>query len=604
MIDALRAGKTANFHSLKRPLSNAAVDELIRRIRASQPSASQNLFHHCRVPAVEATWSAVSFLYDRPVSFLPEQAAVSERMCGFVLLVEYRDHVAIFKSKLDLPTAFSTRYLGRVAAERVDLAIARADAVFEKIRLRNMSASKHVMRSKTFEADDLLNTVGPAGASRYVPQAYAVRSGAGHYATTPSTGRISQRSDRVGHLALVDYAKSVIDELVDSKGAPAAFIRTFARAIDLASIAATVQPMSFVVDVSDLTEAIHDRNEIRLLREVNSQLTELSKTEIDAVLAELDNVVKVEGTGKRRDLVDSTSGTKIGSIALNQTRIALRDLVLPFSGRVQVEQTKYPLGQDPDRMLLRKHLDREDGFIVLFDQLSLAYIDGTLFRDDSFVDGGAVLLRHFRTNALLDSVTDEKGTFKARQTSFDGDSTFGVIVASVADGDEVLVCDDLGDEWADFVGVNNSGSPPRITFYHAKHGDLSLGAQPFHISVSQAIKNLHNMRLPPEAMASKIRGWKENYRGHRVQTQIARVVRGDSNGLADEFARARNAPDAIRRVFIVTSSLSRRSVESALNEVAVGRPPDPHFVQLYWLLMSFFSACTEMNAQGYVVCRS
>lgn len=218
MIDALRAGKIANFHSLKRPLSSAAVEDLIRRIRASHPSASQNLFHHCRVRSDAATWSAVAFLYDRPPSFLLEEAGVSERICGFMLLVEHRDHVAIFKSKLDLPAAFATRYLGRVAAERVEVAIARADAVFEKIRLRNMSVSKYVMRSRTFEAEDLLNAVGPAGASRYVPQSYTVRSGTGQYATTPSTGRISQRSDRVGHLALVDYAKSVIDELAGSKG--------------------------------------------------------------------------------------------------------------------------------------------------------------------------------------------------------------------------------------------------------------------------------------------------------------------------------------------------------------------------------------------------
>jgi len=80
------------------------------------------------------------------------------------------------------------------------------------------------------------------------------------------------------------------------------------------------------------------------------------------------------------------------------------------------------------------------------------------------------------------------------------------------------------------------------------------------------------------------------------------IVRGNADVLTREFARARTAPDAIRRVFIVTSSLSRRAVEDALKDVAAGRSPAPHFVQLYWLLMSFFSACTEMNAYGYVVC--
>lgn len=101
------------------------------------------------------------------------------------------------------------------------MAVARKDAVFEKIRLRNISISKDVMRSKTFEAADLSNVVGPAGANRYVPEGYTVRSQAGHYSTTPGTSRIGQRSDRVGYVALIDYATVVIDELMDAQEAPA-----------------------------------------------------------------------------------------------------------------------------------------------------------------------------------------------------------------------------------------------------------------------------------------------------------------------------------------------------------------------------------------------
>jgi hypothetical protein len=603
MIDSLRVAKTANFHNLKRQLSNAALDDLFRRIRASQPSASQNLFYHRRIRAGGAHWSAMSFLYDRSPSFLTEDAGIRERICGYILLVEYRDHTAIFKSKLNLPAAFSTRYLGRVPADRVDVAVARRDAVFEKIRLRNMSISKHVMRSKTFEADDLRNAVGPSGANRYVPQAYAVRSGADHYSTTPSTGRIGQRSDRAGHLALVEYAKSVIDELVDGSGLPSSFIRTFARAIDLASISGTARPTIFAIDVAGLVDAIHHRREIRLVREKEGTPVELSTLEIDRVLAELDRTLKISGDGKIMDLVDGTS--RVGAIAINQTRVALRDLRLPLTANIEVEQSEYALGLDPDRMSLRRYIDREDKFILLFEALSLAYIDGTLFRDDGFVDGGSALLHHLRSNVLLDGVVDEKGTFTPKQVAFDANSTFGVIEASVAEGDDVLVCDDLGDEWADFIGLNNSSSPPRITFYHAKHGALSLGASTFHVSVSQAIKNLQRMSLPVESIGAKIRRWKQKYvSGGGVWTEIERVLRGDADALGAEFSRARIAPDAIRRVCIVTSSLSRAAVEHTLKQVAAGHTPDPYFVQLYWLLMSYFSACTEMNAHGYVICRS
>ncbi|WP_245320296.1 hypothetical protein [Bradyrhizobium lablabi] len=603
MIDALRVAKTANFHSLKRPLSNASVDELFRRIRAGHPSASQNLFYHRRAQAGASFWSAVSFLYDRTPSFLSEEAGIRERICGFLLLVEHRDHVALFKSKLEVPAGFSTRYLGRISPERIDIAVARKDTIFEKIRLRNMSISKNVMRSKSFEADDLSNVVGPAGVNRYVPQGYTVRSDAGNYSTTPSTGRIGQRSDRVGHLALVEYATSVIDDLVGASGTPARFIGTFARAIDLASLQGSLRPTTFAVDVASLIDSVQERREIRFVRKVSDHYNALSKSETDKVMTELDCVLKVDGGAKLLDLVNSITAQKLGAIAVNKGRIALRDLTLPLSSAVEVEDSQHPLGGDPNRLSLRRYIDRENKFIVLFDSLSLAYIDGTLFRDDGFSEGGYALLRHVRANNLLNRVTDEKGTFTTAQTTFDTDSTFGVIERSVADGDEILICDDLGDEWADFIGLSNSSSPPRITFYHAKHGELSLGASQFHISVSQAIKNLQRMNLPPESMGNKIRGWKNQYANNGVKTKIPRTLRGNQGQLAAEFAHARSAPDVIRRVFIVTSSLSRKAVEDALARVKAGKAPDPYFVQLYWLLMSFFSACAEMNAHGYVICQ-
>ncbi|MEC9244775.1 MAG: hypothetical protein VYB05_08395 [Pseudomonadota bacterium] len=606
MISELRVAKAATFHQANRPLSNAAIVGLFRSIRGGHPSAANNLFEHRRVVVGPgpSCWSAISFLYDRPPAFFAEGAGVNERICGFLLLVEHRGHVAIFKSRLEVPAAFAARYLRRVSPERVDIAVARQDAVFEKIRLRNMSLSKHAMRNKTFEADDLRNVVGPAASRRYVPQGYSVRSGTNHFSTTPSTGRIAQRSDRVDHLALVDYAQSVIDELVDGVNAPAAFIGTFARAVDLATAAGAATPLSFGVDVAGLADAIFEREEIRLVRTNAGVHQTLTQPQVEEVLDELASVLEVRPEGKLFGLHALADGARVGAMALNKTRIALRALLLPLSADVEVESTAYAVGQDDNRLALRRYLDSRNGFIVLFDDLALAYIDGVLFRDEGLADGGAAFLRYLRTDPLLDAVTDEKGTFTPAHTVFDPDSTFGVVVNSVAAGDDVLVCDDLGDEWADFIGLNSVSSPRRISFYHAKHGDLSLGAGPFHVSVSQAMKNLGRMSLPAEPVARKLPGWRMNYvSGSGVRTAIPKIARGTAADLEDAFEQARNAPDAIRRVFIVTSSLSRAAVEATFADIATGGRPDPYFVQLYWLVLSYVSACSDMNAFGYVVCR-
>ncbi|WP_338305134.1 hypothetical protein, partial [Bradyrhizobium ottawaense] len=97
----------------------------------------------------------------------------------------------------------------------------------------------------------------------------------------------------------MEYAKSVIDELVGGRAAPASFLRTLARAIDLASIGGTARPTSFAVDVAGFVDAIHVDREIRLVHEDSGRLTQLSKHEIDAALNELDRAFRVSGDGKR-----------------------------------------------------------------------------------------------------------------------------------------------------------------------------------------------------------------------------------------------------------------------------------------------------------------
>ena len=157
------------------------------------------------------------------------------------MLVEHRSHVAIFKSGLELPSSFRTAHLERVPYEQVEAATAQQDAVFEKLRLRNMSASKLVLRSKTLEGVDLSNSVGPSGASRFAPQSYATRQAGDRFSVTPNTGRISQRADSGGHEEAIRWACQVIDNLRDARGETAAFIRTFARPVDLRSIAGLFQ---------------------------------------------------------------------------------------------------------------------------------------------------------------------------------------------------------------------------------------------------------------------------------------------------------------------------------------------------------------------------
>lgn len=602
MIEQLHVAKTANFYRLGRRITNDAISALFVQMRATARSPSQNLFRYDRRRHGRARWSAICFFHERDPAFLLPPPPTKERICCFLLLVEHERHVVIFKAGIDLPAAFRTRHLQRVPSKRVEGAIAQADAVFRKIRLRSMSMSKLALRVKTLEADDLENSVGPAGSSRYVPQGYSVLTSEQIYSATPSTGRISLRSDRSGYAELIDWSIEVIDQLARRDGPVAAFIQNFARPIDLSEIEGEAVPTYMGVNVAALEERLDDPATIKLVREQDEGFVDVGRAEAALILQELAQILTVRVS--RQQAVLESNGAPVGFLAFNKSRIALRSLTLPLMSEIQVETVEDAGGAEPERRPLRRYLDQEDLFTVLFNDLSLAYVEGSLFRDEILADGGGNFLRHIKTDARLADAVSEKGTFAEGQTAFTADSVFAAVVESIASGDDILICDDLGDEWADFIGINRTADPTSISFYHAKHGGLSLSASAFHVSVSQALKNLGRMALPAEAMPAKLAFWLgDSYRNGGVTTAVRRVMRGDEATLAGDLDEARTAPDAVRKVYIVTSSLSKRQVAAVLEGIREGRSPDPHFVQLYWLLSTFFSQASEVGAFGYLVCQ-
>lgn len=603
MIEDLLVGKSAAFFTIRKNLTNKAVEEMFTALRKKYGTTAHNIFRHIRETHGNTRWSAICFEYEALPAFLDPASGMKEKLCGYMMLVEYQGHAALFSSRLSLPTAFKSLHLAPITVDRMEGAIARENAVFQKMKMRNMSVSPHVMRNKTLEAPNLANVVGPAGSRRYAPQTYAVSVDGVYSTVTPSTGRIGVRSNKASHEALIEFAATMIDDLRVGPGDVSAFIRTFARPISLVDALAASQPISIAIDTARLVAATEgDDATIRLVHAGNDA-AELSTDEFNELLEQLDQALTIEGNDKLRIAKLPADDEVYAKISLNKSRISLRSLTLGMAATVEIETHSVALGHDPDRQTLCSYLDQENCFIILFDDVQLSYIHGQVFRDETMLDGGASFLPYLHPDVSLQAVTGEKGAFVPGQTGFDTTSAFGAIVEHIAAEDDILVCDDLGDEWADFIGIKEQGGYVQVCFYHAKHDDLTLSAGSFHVAVSQAIKNLGNMTFPAERMDAKIHGWGNTYNAPNQPTLIEKIIRNNSGNLSESIARARTAPDVRRRAVIVTSSLSKQAVEDAFAAVQNGHRPTHTFVQLYWLLQSFFSACTEVGASGSIVCQ-
>lgn len=320
MIDELLVAKAAAFFLIQQQLSNKAIDDLFKSVRAAHTSPSQNHFRHVREQVATSRWSAICFTYKSTPAFLDPGTTVTELLCGYLLLVEYESHLAVFSSRLTLPSSFKSRYLAPVPMTRVEAATAKQDAVFQKVRLRNMSISQHAMRNKTLEAADLANVVGPAASRRYVPQAYTATLDGTLTTATPSTGRISVRSDRVPYDGLIVFAEGVIDELRANAASVSPFIRSFARPVTLADALAAGQPITMAIQTSRLVDAAtSDEPSIRLVQGGDNPVA-LTQAQLGELIKALEQPLEIRGNEKIRIAYIPDTDEQAASISLNKSR--------------------------------------------------------------------------------------------------------------------------------------------------------------------------------------------------------------------------------------------------------------------------------------------
>ncbi len=324
MIEHLKIGRAAYFYRRKKTLSDAAVAKLFTTLRQNSQEPSKNLFRTVRVESGSTRYSAVSFSFERQPSFLDAQAGAWERIFGFLLILEKDDLIAVLKSGLDLPSEFKTAYLEKLAGRSVETAIAQKAAVFEKLRLRNMSTSRLALRSKTLEANDLENAVAVSSASRFIPQAYTVRRPDGSYSATPNTGRISIQAERANLEQLISGSSDVIDALRAEPGESAAFIKNFARQTSLVDIPSTVHPTYLAFDIGSLRDMFYgEEPSVRLVRKQGEKFVELKKAAANVVFNALDRHFSIGHDGDDYPILNPEDGIPTGKVSIGKTRISL-----------------------------------------------------------------------------------------------------------------------------------------------------------------------------------------------------------------------------------------------------------------------------------------
>jgi hypothetical protein len=207
----------------------------------------------------------------------------------------------------------------------------------------------------------------------------------------------------------------------------------------------------------------------------------------------------------------------------------------------------------------------------------------------------------FKPLAELQNVTSEKGEIITGSQQFSNDSIFGVIENNIATDSEYLFCDDLGNEWADFISIE----PESLIFYHAKYGTDGLSASKFHDVVGQALKNLGNFTPAEHQWERKQTKWSEFYSNNGTTTVIKRCLKGSNvqEGI-EAYKRNLSRPNTKRQISLVVNFISETRLKMSLKKVKSGEQFNRknEVIQILWFLYSLVSNCSEVGVGVYIYC--
>lgn len=600
MLELFRGSRSGKFFHLRRPLSQLAVRDAFRQ--SAKGIKGQALFRIVReirpVDGVDAHVSLLIYKTEHEPVFLKNSQAI-DRAHGFLLLIETNEILAIYKQLAADPSPALSRFTRPVNHDTLTKIFGSTDSAYEELAIQSMTVSEHSIRSKSVAADDLKHSLNRLLLSRSIPKRAKYREGSETFVVAPASSKISKIDQRVGLDDLVRWSRLVASE-INTPRTHVSFLDGFARAISLEDLGADVAPAGLLL-LTDGLEADIESGEIAHItfsRPGSATSRRLTPERQQRLIRRLKRAFSIhKDDDDRYAIKEPGRDSPTGYLKWNPRSFTLTSPLLAGTSLVTRAGEVVPL---------QRYLNLRRDFLISFDSPNYVYFRRQLYEDRQIAQMARSLLSIFDDSLNFTSAVSEKGTFNSTQTAFTGDSVFHVVENGMVGTNDICICDDLGNEWADYIILSSTVNPPYLTFCHAKHGDVGLSASDFQDVVGQALKNLGNMAVTSARFAEKIAGWDaEKYKSSTgVATNIARIRKGSTQTAIDAYKVLQANPNCVRRACVVVSFISKQEFATQVGRLESGDSVRPNVVQLIWILSAFVSTCIEANIQPHLYSRA
>jgi hypothetical protein len=545
------------------------------------------------IDGLAITYSFCAFKFDSKPTFIDEEVENwVETKLAYLLIVEIEDFIVISRKNISKVQDFVKQF-NPLDYSVLSTLFVTDDTLLEKFNLKNLNVSDKALREKSVEAIDLRENFSALGANNYMLNSLRVKNSDEKISLSLNSSRINKLGRKNSIEQFCVWAKNLVDQ-INGHTDRATFLSVFAEPQDYESLKDMITPISVLFVFSKLYtdfesgfinrcffEYVYDDGEI-VEREI-SLLSHLSKFE------RLSNVIEDNGSY----YIDNKSADDL-QLRFNEKSISirsqkLRNIILERDNGTQMSMIDY--------------INYSGGYVVNFENIDLVYSNRKLFKDNRLLGNIEHFMKIFIPHVELNAMVDEKGNFTAIQTNFENNTIFGFVENTYLNDFDYMICDDLGREWADHIGINED----KIALFHSKFNTTQFSASAFQDIVGQAQKNLGNVSPQDYQLDGKRDFWNSQYKSSSgIATSINRLRKGENiDNAISQFKSAKNSANFHGEVHLVLNFISKNTLETNLNHLKAGTAfgQRSETIQILWFISSLVASTQEVNTNVFIHCK-
>jgi hypothetical protein len=446
-----------------------------------------------------------------------------------------------------------------------------------QMAVTNIDTNERAIRRQSMQAQDLQEAMSTLNTSNKVVNSLKLKNAADETTISLSTSRINELKQKSNLLRFCVWASSTLDSY-NSYKIKANYLDNFAQPLNFRKNISAIIPVSILFLFYEIYDGLSsDRIEKIYYEPTPGDSSKRRTLQLSTFLEQNDTCLDIKATSDKSVFTISNTFDKDLKLKILANEIIIQSEKL---GKIYIEFSNGEI------VSLLSYIVKESHFIVAFDNGNIRYHQKKLFKDSKLLGNIKFFLDHFEEKKDLFGITSEKGTLSPASTSFSVTSLFDYTEKKLSNDCDYLMCDDLGDEWADYIGFKTK---EMIRFYHAKSSTKTFSASAFHDIVSQALKNIGNFDFNT-SLTQKSSKISKNY----STTSIPRLRKGDTGpNFIKKIKATFSQPNIKKEIFLVINFLSKNQLATELTNLKTGKKCKNQTVQLLWILSSLIGTCQE-----------